>query len=135
MRRSSRASVRFRAAADRSRIEARDEQVGEGAGERRVVDQHLRDVALAEGQSGLQQVAAICAHHRHDAPRHAGGQRQLVEAVAVHAAGPHGGERALDLAVQLVELDRRRRLHDEFQILDPGAPSGRRTPARTAARR
>src|ERR1019366_3829368 len=105
------------------RVEARHEKIGEGAGQSRVVDQHLRDVALAEGQARLQQVAAISEQHRHDSPRHAGRQRQLVEAVAVHASGPDGGERALEFTVQLVELDCRRSAHYEFQILDPGAPA------------
>ena len=63
-----------RAARGEGGVEARDEQVREVARDRGIVDQHLRDVALAEGQAGLQQVAAIGAQHHDDAPRHAGAQ-------------------------------------------------------------
>ena len=105
------------------RVESRREQVGEQPRNRRVVLQHLGDVALAERQAGLQQVAAIRAQHRDHAPRNPGRERQLIEAVVVHAAGPHRGKCALDFAVQRLGCDRRRGVHDEFQILDPAAPA------------
>ena len=117
-----------RAAAARRRqrgVEAGGEQVGKGVRQHRIGDQHLGDVALAERQTCLQQIAAVGTQHSHGAPGHAGGQRELVEAVVVHASGPHRGERVFDLALQRVELDDRRRAHDQLEVLDPGAPAAR----------
>ena len=117
------------------RIEARHEQIGERPGDRRIVHQHLRDVALAERQSGLQQIAAIGAQHRDDAPGHAGGESQLIEAVVVHAAGPNGRERALDFALQRLEL--RSPWTPASRVPGPESRRGGRRgiPARRAARR
>ncbi len=102
-------------------IESRREQIGEQPGNRRIVLEHLCNVALAEGQPGLQQVAAICPQHRDHAPGDSGRERQLIEAVVVHAAGPHGGKCALDLAIQRLGCNRGRGAHDQFQILNPAA--------------
>ena len=104
-------------------VEARLEQIGEAARDIRMVHQHLRDVSLAEGQTGLQQIAAIGAQHGHDAPRHTGRERQAVEAVVVHVAGPDGRERALDFTFQRFEFVHRRALDDELEVLNPGAAS------------
>ena len=106
------------------RIESTDEQVGEQLADGRVVCQNLRDVALAERQAGLQQVAAICAQHRDHAPGNSRRERQLIETVAVHAASPHGGDGTLDLPVEGFQGDRGRGLHHQFQILDPAPLSG-----------
>ena len=88
-----------------------------------IVHQNLRDIALTERQTGLQQVPAVGAHDDHDPPGYSGRKRQLIETVAVHAAGPNGGEGALDFTLQRLETGRRRRLHDQFQVLNPGAPA------------
>ena len=106
------------------RVEAGLEQVGQEARDGRVVHQHLCNVSLAEGQAGLQQVAAIGAHDDHHAPRNASRQGQLIEAVVVHAPGPNRGERAFHFAFQRIELRHRGGLHQQFKILDPGTPAG-----------
>ncbi len=108
------------------RVEAGHEQVRQSLGYCRIVHQDLCDIALAERQSGLQQISAIGAHDDHEAPRYAGSQSQMIETVAIHAAGPNGREGTLDFALQCFELGHGRRLHHELQVLNPGAPRGRK---------
>jgi len=52
------------------------EQGDELRGDRRVVQQHLLDVGLAEGHADLQQVAAVRAQHHHVAPAEPGGDHR-----------------------------------------------------------
>jgi hypothetical protein len=100
-------------------IEARLEQPGEPGGDAGVPRQHGFHVALAEGQAGLQQVAANCAQHQRLPPDEAGAEHEAVEAVALRLAVPHREERFLEArpGLRRVELAAGRVRH--LQVLDP----------------
>ena len=87
------------------RIEARREQLGELAGQGRVGGQGLLHVGLAVRAADLEQVLAAGAQHRDLAPVEPGAEHELVEAVVLRIAAPDAGERVLEIAPDLVDVD------------------------------
>ena len=87
------------------RIEARREQQGELAGKGRVGGQGLLHVGLAVRAADLEEVLAAGAQHRDLAPVEPGAEHELVEAVVLRIAAPHPGERVLEIAPDLVDVD------------------------------
>ena len=113
------------------RVEARQEEVHEAAGDLRIVLQGLFHVGLAEGDLRLAQVLAVGPQDLDLAGGQAGPQDQLVEAVVLHLAAPDPAEDVVEGLLDLGEVDRRPVLG-----LDLGSrgsrPGGR---GRAAARR
>src|SRR6185312_3302776 len=101
-----------------TRIEFRQEQLHQQAGNRRVAVEGLLHVALRERGAGLQQILRVAAQHRDLAPAQLGAQDQPVEAVVLGVAPPDLLERILEQRTDLfdAESELADRLHVE--VLD-----------------
>ena len=109
--------VLARAAAER-RIQPPLEQPEQLQRDVRMGPQHTLHVGLAEGQAGLQQVAAAGAQHHDFAHRESGEWQQAVEAIVLGGAAPdtfHGG---LEPRSKPADIEGGR--VGEFKVLDPG---------------
>ncbi len=109
------------------RVEARLEGPGKARGETRVARQHRLHVALAEGQAGLQEVAAHCTQHQRLAPVEACRQHEAVEAVALGTSLPDGEEGLLEALARLHGIEPCAAGEGYLHVLDPahGTVAGR----------
>ena len=89
----------------RARVEAPLEQPQQVARDVRMRVQHALHVGLAEGHTGLQQVAAVGAQHHDLRARQAGREQQAVESVVLDAPRQTAAKASLKLASTRVDLD------------------------------
>ena len=87
-----------------ARVEARPEQVDQHRRDLRVVDEHLFDVAVAEGRAGLTQIARNGSQHRYLAPGQPGAEDRPVIAVVLDLAAPGLDERLAERLADAVRV-------------------------------
>ncbi len=106
-------------ALDAVRVEARLEEAHQQGCERRVGDERLLDVALAEGHAQLEDVLAVGAQHDDLAHVEAGREHEPVEAVVLDPLRPDAVKGLLELEADRVDVDLAadQKLHAE--IVDP----------------
>ena len=103
------------------RVEAGAEQVDQHRGDVRVGDEHLLDVAVAEGRAGLAQIARDPAQHRHLAPGQAGAQDEPVVAVVLDLAAPGPDEGLAETLAHAGCVGVGVAAPDEAEVVDPDA--------------
>ena len=99
--------------------ELRLEQPHQRRGDRRLRHQHAFHVGLAERDAGLQQVAAIGAHHHDFARAQARAQQQAIEAIVFDFAAPGGQERFLEQRFEGGDVRALQVARFELEVLDP----------------
>ena len=100
-------------------VETRLEQRHQPPRQRRVRHQRLLHVGQAEGNSGLAQVARVGAQDRDFARRQLGGEHQLVQAVGLDPARPHGLEGFVEKRPHPLERHLRLARQREAEVDDP----------------
>ncbi len=102
------------------RMQARLEQQAQIGGSLRVCREHALHIALAERNSGLQQVAAAGPQHAHASGAELGADQQAVKAIVFKRAGAYGAEGGNQLLGHLCHRHRVVRIVFEFEVLHPG---------------
>ena len=95
------------------------EQAHQRLGDRRLCDQHAFHVRLAEGNTGLQQVAAVGAHHHDFARTQSRAQQQAIEAIVFDFAAPRRQESFLEQRLEGGDVRALQVARFELEVLDP----------------